>query len=149
MGMFSLVKTVVKPFVDFPTWMGYKQIKEQTKGLWGVIKGLFVPGKPDTTESFAEALKRLNITEEGLLIRKKRFMLMMFLWVAIAILILVYAIYLAGLHSWHGFISCVAISLIAWVYAFRYNFWVFQIKQRRLGCTFRDWLNGTVTGDQL
>jgi intracellular multiplication protein IcmV len=149
MGLFNVVKTVVKPFVDFPTWMGYKQIRESTGSLLQTLKGLFTPSKAETTETYQEALRRLNLTEKDIEVRKKQFTYLLLMWLVIAIAVLIYGFYLTGLGSWHGFISCVAISLIALVQTFKFHFWLFQIKQKRLGCTFRDWLNGSVRGDKV
>ena len=45
-----------------------------------------------------------------------------------------------------GFLlSCllaIAVSILSLSQAFRYHFWYFQIKHRKLGCTFEEWREG-------
>lgn len=142
------VGKVVKPFVDVPTWVGYKQLAETSKSIGSILKTLFVPAKAERQETFEEALVRLNLTEQDIAQRKKEFTRLLFFYTGLAIVIFLYAIYLAFAHSIHGSIAAFAVTLIALAMVFRYHFWLFQIKQRRLGCSFKEWLNSGFIGDK-
>lgn len=148
MKILNFAKRIVRPFVNVSAWMGYEQLKETTKSLADYIKNIFIPQQAQHTETFEEALKRLNLTEEDIKQRAKTFTWMTIFWLVMAIAVLVYGIYIAGYGSWHGFIACIAITLVALAQAFRNNFWLFQIKQKRLGCTFKEWLNAHLSGEQ-
>jgi len=146
MGFWNRTKKVVKPLVNVPAWVGYDRLASSTRSIWDVIKGLFFPAKAEREETFEQAMERLNLTEEVLKQRVKEFHNLIFMWAVIFCGVVGYAIYLAWQGSWIGFIPAIAISLIPIAQMFRYHFWVFQIKQRKLGCTFKEWLNSSFTG---
>lgn len=146
MKVTKVIKGMIKPLVDLPRWLGWKQISANTANLKNIIVRLFVPQKATREESFDQAIVRLNLTEEQVQHRYKMFFYQLIFWLSFAVIILIYAIYLAGRHSPHGFLACIAISLVVLSQAFRAHFWMFQIKQRRLGCTFREYLNGGILG---
>jgi hypothetical protein len=66
-------------------------------------------------------------------------------YLIIAVCSIVYSAYhFAHQHTVAGLIS-ISFCLMCLSFAFRYHFWMFQIRKRELGCTFREWLN-SVTG---
>ena len=65
-----------------------------------------------------------------------------------ACLIFVYAGYQFFYGSIKAFIVSLVVMLIALVLAFRYHFWYFQIKQRKLGCTFNEWYRRINRGER-
>lgn len=147
MKFFQGIKKITKPFVDVGSWMGYSQLSDSTKKLYNGIKILFIPQpKPANTENFDEAVKRLGLTEEVVQQRKKEFLRLCLVYAVIGVLVLAYAIYLAWLRSPHGAIAGFAVSLLSFTQAFRYHFWWFQLREQRLGCTFREWLDSGLVG---
>lgn len=146
----KIVKKIFKRSVNIPAWIGYKQLAATTKEFAGVIKNTFTAAEPlieSQKESFEEAMARLQLTEQGLKQRIKFLTFFSVFWLVLSLGVLAYGIYLAEVGTWYSFVACVAITLVCLAQAFRYNFWLFQMKQRRLGCTFQDWLNGTFTGN--
>ncbi len=143
-----IVTATVKRMIDVPTWIGYKEIVETTKSIGQLIKDTFTPQKSERTETFEEALKRLNLTEKDVKQRIKTFTFLSIFWLLIAIFVLGYGVYMADIGSWLSFIASFSISLVCLTQAFRFHFWLYQMKQRRLGCTFREWLNANVIGDK-
>lgn len=146
MGFWSRTKKVVKPLVNVPAWVGYDRLASSTKNIWDIFKGLFFPSQAEREETFEQAMARLNLTEESLKQRVKEFHALIFMWAVIFLGIVCYAVYLASQGSWVGFIPTITISLIPMVQMFRYHFWIFQIKKRKLGCTFKEWFNSSFTG---
>ncbi len=142
----QVVKGAVKPFVDVPTWTGYKQFVEMSKGIFGPMKDMFVPQQATIDETYEQALKRLGLTDTDIAQRHKEFTRLMVIYIGIAVLLFAYTFYLIWMRSIHGAIAGFAISLVAVVQAFRYNFWLFQLRERKLGCTFKEWLNSGFLG---
>ena len=66
--------------------------------------------------------------------------------VVLAVLILMYSVYLFIEGGHKGGIVALVVMFIALVLAFRYHFWYFQIKQRKLGCTIQEWFNHGLKG---
>jgi intracellular multiplication protein IcmV len=141
------VKRVGKTFFNVSAWVNYGQLSSFAKSIANLFKRLFIPAQATYTETFAEAMQRFNLSEEDIQRRIKNFILLVSLWLIIALGVLSYALYLAFAGSWHGFIACIGLMFISLAQAFRYHFWYFQLKQRRLGCTFRQWLNASFKGD--
>lgn len=147
----QIIKKVFKRTVNIPGWIGYKQLAEDTKNIVETIKNTFTVASPNLEaqqETFDDALQRLKLTPKDVQQRIKFLTFFSIFWMVIALGVLGYGIYLADTGTWYSFVACIAITLVCLVQAFRYNFWLFQIKQRRLGCTFRDWLNGSITGEK-
>ncbi len=142
MGLFSKMKTAGGYVFNFRVskWLGLDQIKSSTRGIMSFGLDVFTPEQPNNAETFEEALVRLNITEEQLLQRKKEFLALMILFLLIATAIFIYSIFIAySYKNFIGFIMGFAVTIYALTLAFRYHFWIYQIKHRKLGCSLRDW----------
>lgn len=131
----------IKPFVNVKAWMGYTQLKEGAVSIGGSLKDIFTPAKGGVEETFEEAMQRMNLTEADIQKRKKEFFRLFIIYLIIALGTLGYTIYLANQHAIMATIASFAVTLVIVAQAFRFHFWLFQLKQRKLGCTFREWLD--------
>ena len=142
MGFFSGLKNAGGYVFNFKVnkWLGVDQIKDSTRNIKEVGRTIFIPQQADFPETFEEALVRLNITAEQLEQRKKEFTRLMIIYLLVAAIIFGYGIYIVAYYrNFMGFFMAFAITLYALTHAFRYNFWIYQIKNKKLGCTLRDW----------
>ena len=146
MSFFGGIKKIIKPAVDVPKWIDYQQLVKNNRSVFSFVKKFFIPEQAKTQESFEEAMLRLKLTPADLIQRSKEFTRLMWIWISLFLVSIVYSIYLLNNHFLRGFYPCLGISIIILTQIFRYHFWLFQIKQRRLGCSFRDWLNGQFIG---
>lgn len=147
MGLWSGVKKVTKPFVDLSSWLNVKQIKSYGSSIVDVAKDLFIPQTPQHNETFEQAIKRMGLTEIDIQKRQKEFRLLALMFALIALSLLGYFIYLIIVQS--SFLAkIVTIALLLMVSAklFNYHFWLFQIKKRQLGCTFKEWFTEGLLG---
>ena len=135
------IKKIIKPFVDVPKWIGYRQLVKSNRSITTLLKKFFIPEQAHSQESFAAALQRLNLKESDLIQRRQEFTRLMWIWIFLFFVVIIYSVYLLMGHSLRGFFPSLAISFVILTQIFRYHFWIFQIKQRRLECNFRDWLN--------
>lgn len=114
-----------------------------------IFYNVFMPwklGAPGTPETFEQAITRLRITEAGLEQRKKMYAMQVFIYILTGIGALVYAVFLARAGEIMGMLMAFLAGTLAFAYAFRSHFWLFQLKQRRLGCTFKEWLSSSIQG---
>ena len=134
----------LKKFFNFSPakWAGVDHIKTQTHGIKSLINAFFVPQKPMYEESFEEALERLGLTEADLQQRQKEFQFLMRFFLGIAGVLVLYAVYLIFKHAWWPVAGTGGVLLIVLSQVFRYHFWLFQIKRRKLGCSIWEWLAG-------
>lgn len=146
MKIFRGIGKAIKPFVNFPAWMGLKQISSTGKGIQETAKTLLETPKATHRETFAEAMQRFHLSEADLQKQMKNFRQAALMYCAIALGLFMYALYLfiSG-HLIAGLLSLI-ITALALTLAFRQHFWYFEIKQRKLGCTIREWFQGTFLG---
>jgi intracellular multiplication protein IcmV len=144
-SFFTGIKKIIKPSIDVPKWIGYRQLVKSNRSMVALLKKYFIPEQAHTQESFAVALQRLNLKESDLIQRRREFTRLMWIWVFLFFVTIGYSLYLLLEHALRGFFPSLAIAFIILTQVFRYHFWLFQIKQRRLGCSFRDWLSSYFT----
>jgi intracellular multiplication protein IcmV len=134
--------------MNFRLWSDYDRTKSMTQYYVGLIKRLFLPKPKKATESFESAMSRLNLTENDLKQQQKGLFRVTIIMLIMAVLLFSYAIY----HVLYGTLLAAGVSIVltmlALVLAFRYHFWYFQIKQRKLGCSINEWFKYGVKGDK-
>src|SRR3990167_11146420 len=124
---------------DLRKWSDLERMKGFTLYLENGIKNLFIPRRQAAKQSFDEALQQYNVNEKDLLKKQNGLLRLSLLMCLVALGFLLYSIYLALFGSWHATVLSAVIMMLALTLAFRYHFWFFQIKQRKLGCTFQEW----------
>jgi intracellular multiplication protein IcmV len=145
MAVRDVLKVNRKTFFNPRAWLGYDALKAQTVFLYNLIKNIFVTTEaaPVRTESFAEALTRLNLTEQEADDIGKNYLFYSLGFVGIAAFAMLFGFYLLFVHhTFAGWILSLSITALLLAQAFRYHFWHFQIKFRKLGCTFEEWKQG-------
>lgn len=150
MGFFRGVGRLVKPLVNFPKWMSADQISSDAKYISGIGKQLITPQKAQVKETFEEALIRLNLTENEIKARRKEFTHLSITFFCLFLLLLGYVIYLisdsTGQVSWRAIALSVIVSMIALAQFMRFHYWLYQIKQRKLGCGFKEYFLSGILG---
>lgn len=145
----SRIGRLLARIIKVREWTDWERMKEFTLYLWTGIKKFFVPQSNSAdTESFAAAKKRLNLTENDLLMRQKGLLRTSMLMAFFALLLFLYAMYHLYYFNIKGSILSFVVMAIAIVLAFRYHFWYFQIKERKLGCSVHEWFRKGIMGDK-
>ena len=144
----SRIGRILSKLINLRLWFDWDRMKSLTFFLWDGIKKFFVPQRATNTETFAAAKKRLGLTDEVLLSRQKGLLRVSILMVIFAFLFLVYAIYNFCYLNILGGILSLVVMCIALVLGFRYHFWYFQIKERKLGCSIHEWFKQNLMGDK-
>lgn len=142
MGVLRRAGKIVKPFVNVPHWMGLSQIISQGKWIGRLAKDLTSTSKQTsiTSETFDEAVNRYHLSEEELQRRQQNFLLLSIIYLIFAITVLIYVIYLVFYGTFLGCLMGLSVFVLALAFAFREHFHYFQMKERRLGCTLKDWV---------
>lgn len=143
MGIFSRTKSFLSGFINFKfdKWLDLESIKENSDYLINQTKYLFRLPKPSHPETFKEALLRFEISDVELAEKLRYHKNLVYLFLSIAGLFFLYFLYLFCFRkNFMG--ACMTFSLLLYSLsqAFRYHFWLFQLRQEKLGCTIREWL---------
>ena len=140
MAIRDIFKVSRKTFFNPREWLGYDSLKNQTQTIRSFVKNAATVRKPERTETFDEALQRLDLKEADLRVTAKKYLRYAFLFLSLAILDFIYGLYLIFHHgAFLGLVLALAICILLLAQAFRYHFWFFQIQNRKLGCTFDEW----------
>lgn len=139
MKVTSALGRVVKPFVNFPRWMGLTQVWANGRAIVKMLKDLRVHRPPTHTESFEEAIQRLNLTEEDVKERIRHCFILTIVYTTATLFFLFYTIYMV-IHGHLGMILGILLTALMATFAYREHFWYFQMKTRSLGNGFKDWL---------
>lgn len=138
-----------KPFVNFTEMLGFSSLKGTLKDIIHDVK--VVASTPEANaadENFEEAAKRLHLSEKVIARKAADFLRLAIIFAVMGVVILVYAMTLGWRGDLSTFVLAFAVSLLAFGYAFRFHFWYFQVKSRKLGCTFYDWYSSSFKGDK-
>ncbi len=135
----SRLKKILTTAFNVRKWSDFDRMKEFTLYLENGVRNLFIPRRQTAEQTFEEALRQYHVDDESLLRKRNGLYRLSVLMCLFSLGFLVYSIYLAVYGSWHATLLSVVVMLLALVLAFRYHFWFFQIKKRKLGCTFQEW----------
>jgi intracellular multiplication protein IcmV len=147
MGILKSTGKVAGHIVDVRVdrWISFNNLHGFTTSLFHHLKSLFqVEKSANPAETFEDAVTRLEIDEPTLALRKKHYGLLSLFFFAIALVIFGYSVYIASAYgNYSGFFMGLSATIYSLTQAFRHHFWHFQIHQRKLNCSFKEWLNFT------
>jgi len=148
----SRIVGVLKRVFNVRQWSDYDRLKAFTQYLGTGIKKMFIPHQEtlkDSKNTFTQMSLKMNLTEQDLLARSNGLYRLSILMCILALGILGYGGYQVYQGHYKSFLISMVVSLIGLVLAFRYHFWYFQIKERKLGCTFKEWYKQGLLGKKL
>lgn len=129
-------------------WSDADRVKANGHYIWTFLKSLLVVQSPTIEESFEDAKLRLNLTDEELATRQRSLLKLSILMMSISILLFIYLIYQLVYGRIPGILLTVSLVSLAAVMAFRYHFWYYQIKEKKLGCSVREWFKYGLLGEK-
>ena len=136
---------VLRSYIPITSAIGPENYKKSFESCKSIIKDVFKRSKATNPETFDEALERMSITEADLRERYLDYQKMYYLFISISLALFLYSFYLLFTGYYFAFFLGLAVTALSLVQAFKRHFWMFQVRQRRLGCTLREWwrdLNG-------
>ncbi len=137
-----MAKKKERSFFNFKRLMGTDVITSFGKEAKDSAKKVFTPDDTERKETFEEAVERLGMTEKDISDRKRNMLQTALVFAGISLLIFCYTVYLLlNGHVGAGFLG-LCVMLMALMMGFRYHFWYFQMKKRKLGCTIKEWFHG-------
>lgn len=144
----SRIGNVFTHLVNVRAWSDYDRTKSFSSYILNGLKRLFVPQEQETTESFEDAMKRMNLTEHDIESKQKSLFRMSLTMIGFAVAVFLYLLFQLFFGSIKAVVVSLVVILIALVLAFRYHFWYYQIKTRTLGCTVQQWYRQGLMGEK-
>lgn len=145
MAVKDIFKVSRKTFFNPRAWLDYDGLKSQTTMLWGTLKRVFTLAKPERQETYEEAMQRFGLSEAEAQERGQLYLAYAYFFLLFATSSIISGFYLLFHHKTiSGWLLAIAVTALFLSQAFRYHFWYFQIKHRKLGCTLQEWRQGKV-----
>jgi intracellular multiplication protein IcmV len=149
MAVKDIFKVNRKTFLDPRAWLGYDYLKFQTLQIYTIIKDLFTPAVPTREETYEQAMERHNLTDADVQKTGQNYYIWGWAFFVLGSFALVFGfLLLISYLTFFGWLLGMATAALLYTQAFRYNFWSFQIKHRKLGCTFAEWKRGKPGSDK-
>jgi hypothetical protein len=141
MAIKDIFKVSRKTFFNPSAWLGYTELKDHNRTLWDNLSGLFsVPQPPLVEETFEQAMQRLGLSEEDVAHAAKNYRLYALGFFLIGLAVFLYSFFLLFSHGlFLGWLLALSAAILFWGNAFKYDFWSFQMRSRKLGVTFEEW----------
>lgn len=141
MGVFRKIGNGLGRVFDFriDRWLNLNMIKENTSFYIQESKRLFSVEQPEHLDEFDEAVNRLALSPEFINNQTKRYLYLAVFFLFCSILLVIYGFFLMLHSNQMGSLICFALTFYALTCAFRFHFWYFQIKHRKLGCSVQEW----------
>lgn len=148
MALKDVFKVSRKTFFNPTAWFGYGEVKNVNRTIWDILKSLFTQSALTHPETFEEAKVRLKLTEEEIQQTGQNYLIFSLIFLAFGLFGFMFGCYVLYHHAtFAGFMLGIAVTSLFLAQAFRYDFWYFQIKQRKLGCTFDEWWQGKISAN--
>lgn len=143
MPVWQVFKVSRKTFFNPSAWLNFNEIKEGNRAIYESVNGLFRTPVAKRTETFAQAVERLKLGEATIERTKEAYFNYAVVFLSLAIVVGLFSIFLLFYHfTISGFLIGIAAAALFAAQAFKYHFWYFQIKHRKLGCTLAEWRQG-------
>lgn len=129
-----------RQMVNVSGWMNLKGLRDTSENIVETFKDIKNVRIPPKQETFEEAMQRLALDENAIKNRMRQCFYAAWLYFTIALLLLIYAGYLLISHRFFGTMVALILATITITLAYREGFWYFQMKVRKLGCTFVEFI---------
>lgn len=139
----GVIKRFFSPLVDVRKWSDFDDVVDNAKFVTRSVKDLCNPQQEVNMQAanFEELKQRLHLTEEDIKKRTKYFLYYSLVYFFSALCLFFYMGYLIAVSG--RILSVLATMILAvlmLVYAVREHLWYVQLKKRKLGCGFKDWI---------
>lgn len=143
MAFRQIFKVSRKTFINLRAWADYDSFKDSNRTILDILKSLFITPAPQREETFEQSMQRLGLSESDVLQAQRNYYIYAIIFAVIGAVVILFGFYLLFFHrTFQGWLLAMAASALFLAQAFRYHFWYFQIKHRKLGCTFEEWRHG-------
>jgi len=141
----GIIKRSLTSLFDVRRWVAWDILVGSGKNIISMAKDMFTmpKKKPATKETFEQAVKRLNLTEEEIVQRMQVHLHLTIVYLFMAFALFIYLVYsLVKSHFLASFV-CTILDILVFVYALRTHLIYIQMKHRKMCHTFQEWFDFT------
>ena len=135
-------RSTFKSMFNVKSWIGWESVSQS--GSW--IQSLFTamlkrPNRPMVQETYQEACEKYGYTKEFLEKQEKGFLQASQIYLGVLCVGLGYMAWLMAKHHTVAALIMVPINFMLFALFFRESFWHMQLKHKKLGMTFQNWVS--------
>lgn len=145
----SKTKALFSRIFKIRQWSDWDRIRAGGAAMVDAAQKLFVLSPMKGTESFTEAQRKMKLTDADLAARAQALWTWSLFMFILGVLLFGYTFYHLFFGSIPASILTLSLTMLSFSLSFRYHFWYFQIKARKLGCSFQDWYQYVLKGKKL
>ena len=135
------LKFFSRSIFNVPRWIGWESLRNNASNIGQMYRSLFKSSsEPGVHETFEEAVVRMQLTAKDLQEAENAYLMKSRFYLVMLALALSYHVYLIYQHYWASALVMLSFDFMLASFYFRESFWLTQIRQRRLGLTFKEWL---------
>lgn len=140
MAVRDMFRITRRTFFNPVGWIDFNTLSTQNRTIWTVLRGLFTTPRPVREETFEQAMERLKISESDVKQIAKTYRWYAITFSFLGLVVLIYAFYLLFHNATiAGFLLGLAAAALFFSQAFKFDFWSFQMRKRKLGLTYAQW----------
>lgn len=152
MGFLDSAKKGLISNFNFKRWIGMDMLKRSTNTVYNLYKDFNSSSSPKNmpvgqSQSFEDLMVKNGITEKELARRIRTSFAAILVYSLCLFVVLLYCVYLLVNGYYETSILSFILALVFVSFIFKEHFNYFQMKQRRLGCTFKDWSSALFRGN--
>lgn len=139
----GFIKNTVKDNTNMKGWVGWNAIKNNTSTIAEFIKDKNMVGATSSKKmTFDEAMQHYGLSDKDIQDRMKSRLRSAILCFSLGLIAFGWMFFLLFKGLFLSCLVALALSGLMFSYAFREHFYYFKMKQKKLDCTFREWLSG-------
>ncbi len=142
MGIKKVLQSSLFGALNPKKWLGYDSLKQHSTLLGRIAKNTLSKqqeGDGYKPKSFEDCMRHYGVSEEDLEQKMQYALCMTYFCLGFSVLTFSYMFYQFFHNSMSAGIMCLILTGLLWAMALREHFNLFQMRQRRLGCSFKEW----------
>lgn len=143
MGLRDYVKSTVKDNTNVKSWSAWDAVRDNAKTVYGFVKDL-KPADQSVAPikiTFEEAVRQYGLSEDDIRSRTKTHFVVAVFCLLLGFVAMGWMVFLLTKFMFLSAIVAFSLGALMFAYAFREHFFYFQMKQRRLNCTVKEWFS--------
>ena len=143
MGIGNFFRRIVKNNTNVRGWMDWQSIRQNAKVVTSLVTDTAdaEKSKKQTAKSFEDAVRQYGLTENDIQVRMTGYRRIALFCALLGTIGFGWAIYLLFKGLFLSSLVSLSLGFLMFTYGFREHFHYFQMKKRRLDCTFKEWLH--------
>jgi len=142
MGVKKILKKGFFSALNPVNLIGIDSLKQQTARVSAIFKSTMKDAKEGDgykPTSFEDCMSHYDVTEEDLKNKMRNALYTTYFCLVFSLLTFSYMFFQISKSSFMGGLMCLILTVLLWSMGIREHFNLYQMKQRRLGCSFKEW----------